>query len=263
MKKKKKKRYRDSIQIIADGLYELWKNKVENLLTKIPYEAKENDFENIDPEYWIRIEQSNMVKAAYKGASKLLIYLKTEHKDKLNFSKENLFPREWMNHPKIKNSIDRCPSFYVILNHIHNRNRYFRGEEYRNMIAEANSFIPDIKYEKNNGTRYPIRHDYSTFLTNNSFYRDMLKRTGLSKNTIQRYLAAFYDIGFLKLLYDGKNKGRLYADGYFVEAPDKRKRKVSFMKKDKQMKIGLIRLPELINTYQKKQLKKKKRRCSI
>ena len=131
---KKKERYRDSIQIIADGLYKLWKNKVENLLTEILQEAEENDFENMHPQDWIRINQSNTVKAAYKGANQLSKYLQTEHKDKLYYSKENLFPREWMNHPKIKTSIDRCPAFYIILNHIHNRNRYFKGKEYKKTL---------------------------------------------------------------------------------------------------------------------------------
>ncbi len=248
---KKQIRYRDSIEMLSEDFFNLWKNRISMELERVKIEVDEPEFAT--EEYLIFMKKATIVKAAYKAAKTLQAHIETNHRDELNFSKENSFPRKWMENPKIKTATDRCPAFYIILNYINNRNRRWRGEEYRNMIAEAKSFIGDVKYKKkNNETNRNRKHDYSTFLTNNAFYKTMTKETSLSKNTIQRYIAAFEHIGYLELLHDGKNKGRLYADGFFVENPDNKKRKISFMiESNVSLKKGLEKLPELINSYQR------------
>jgi len=143
---------------------------------------------------------------------------------------------------KIGKAIERYPAFSLILNYIHNRNRTDRGRAFKDMVAEADNLT--------NGRRYLEQHIFSTFLADKYFYSQIMAETGLSKNTVQRYLGAFCKIGNLKILYIGRNKGTLYADGWFRKTPNNKLRKFSFMKNSPKIKEGLLKLPALIREYQ-------------
>lgn len=191
-------------------------------------------------------ERSELVKGAYDAIGKAQHYLKAEYKDELKYSKGDRFPYNWMLKGEVHNVIESCESFIPFVNAIHNRTRFPSKQKwaFNKMIAEQKRFIPQRLYLQD--------HTFSTFLTNKDFYDEMTKDTHLSKNTIQRYVAAFREMEIYKELYRGKNKGSLYADGYYTKYNDKLQ-KHSFVTKAK--KDELLLLPDLIKVYAKKNRK--------
>jgi len=159
------------------------------------------------------------------------------------------FPTRWMtNNQKIAKVIECRPAFIPIVNYLFHHNQSWRGSHYdeRIKMKEVADKITGGKRYTENGHEYV----YSTFITGKAFYRGIIKATGFSKSLIQIYLKAFVIIGCLKELYKGKGgKGILYADGYYVPAPDNKLRKISFLIKSSEMISGLTRLPKLTKEY--------------
>jgi|GEM_PF-4307725 hypothetical protein len=161
------------------------------------------------------------------------------------------FPTLWMTkNSKIAAIIERCHAFIPIVNYLFQHNKSWRGnnnkKERINMQELADKITDKKRYAKS-GHEYV----YSTFLTNKAFYDEICKHTHCSKGNIQRYLKALVKVGCLKILNEGKGgKGVLYADGYYVPAPDNKYRKISFLKDSSEIKSGLIKLPNWINEYQ-------------
>lgn len=187
-----------------------------------------------------------VVKDANSAAQQFIAYLKTQYPWELNHKKDDMFPTNWMKDDKtIAAIIESHKSFIPLVNYLHNRTRYHRGEKLKAMEEET------IRRTQGKRSKYKGKHTYATFFTNKNFYDEVMQELHISKNSIQRYLAAFAKIGNIQMLFDGKTRGRLYADGYFTPAPNGSYRKHSFLKETKSLKAGLRRLNEFIAQYKK------------
>jgi hypothetical protein len=117
------------------------------------------------------------------------------------------------------------------------------------MVAEADKLTGGERY-----TRDGEEYIYSTFLTNKDFSTEACDKTKCAKNTIERHIRAYAEIGWLKEVYsaDRDCEGTLYADGYFVRLDDGNLRKISFLQETPEIKEGLRMLPKLVTKYRKK-----------
>ncbi len=197
--------------------------------------------------------RSFVIKGAYKAFEDGIKHLKGKYYQELSISKENTFPREWMkNDKKINEVIQNSPAFILLANYLRNRNRY-RDFDFEGMIEEADRLTGGRRYlTRPNWRGKEQGYIFSSFFTNKAFYDKATRKTGLSKNTIQRYLSAFAKIGIVEILYEGKTRGRLYADGYFIEHGNTRTKK-SFLKKDPVIMEGLRNLPQYVRDYEKQE----------
>ena len=204
-------------------------------------------------------QKPHTIRAKIQDFKEYLDFIKQPHQFSLWELNKLPFPPRWLTEDKkIKGVIERCPSFLLIVKYIHNHNRYWYGterEERKKMMEEADKITDSIRYRET-GHNYV----YSTFLTNQAFYKEICKHTHCSKSNIQRYLPAFVKVGFLKVLHKGKGgKGVLYADGYYVRTPDDKYRKITFLKNLPEIRTGLIQLPKWVTEYQTKLIRRVKR----
>jgi hypothetical protein len=206
------------------------------------------------------IEQEHYVlRCIYSTSSSLeRAWLKSEYPEIKKWHMEK-FPTMWMTkNQKIVDVIERCHAFIPIVNYLFHHNQSWRGSNKKERIKmqEYADKITGGKRYTESGHEYV----YSTFITRKDFYRGICRATRYSKSNIQRYLKALTKIGCIKELDKGKGgKGVLYADGYYVPAPDNKYRKITFLKDSPEIKSGLIKLPNWINEYQTKSIRRVKR----
>jgi hypothetical protein len=197
----------------------------------------------------LKDKNPDALRAKIQEFKEYLDFKRQPHQVSLWESNRRQFPPKWMtDEEKIAEVIERYPSFIPIVKYLINHNRYWHGsdkEERIKMQKVADKITGGKKYKSKKGDRI-----YSTFLTGKAFYDGICRKTRYSKNTIQSYLKAFVKIGCLEKLDKGNGgKGVLYADGYYVPAPDNKFRKISFLIKSPEMISGLKKLPELIKGY--------------
>ena len=200
--------------------------------------------DEIDPadEQSLKVSRSQTTKDFYKALKETIHFVEHRRKADLYYRKEDLFPPQWMKADKrIKGALERVPSFIPLINYIHNRNRYWRGDKLKAMMEEA---------DKITGGRRHDKHLCSTFVLNQALEKELIDHLEISRVTLYRTLAISCEIGYLKLS-DGRGKGKqaLYADGYFLETPDNQVRKISFVMNTPSIKANLRLLPEFLTKY--------------
>jgi predicted transcriptional regulator len=171
--------------------------------------------------YDMLLARAPVVKDFYFALSKAKEYIEKEHQKELRFSKRDIFPYKWMLKNKgIESTLNKCPLICPLLNYLHNKNRYIKGEEFSGM-KENNRLYLD-------GARHNDKHEYSTFVGNQAFYEELAVELEVSVPTIKKHFQALCEAGILKKW----KKGRvwLYADGYFVETSSNSKTKRPFLK---------------------------------
>jgi len=232
--------------------------RLQEKLDNIGIPPSETEDEAIDRyNFLIR---SLVIKGANKAFEDGIKHLKEKYKREVFYSKENIFPRKWMTDDRIISTIiDNSPVFIRLINYLYNRNRYSSTFNIKGMVEQADKLTGGRRYfeketeekkKKKQKKRRKEGHIYSSFYTDKNFYDEATRATGISKNSIQRYLFAFAEIGIIEILYDGKTRGKLYADGYFAEYNNKLT-KHSFIKNTSYIKQGLRNLPRYIRDYGK------------
>lgn len=232
-----------------DEIREFFKEQLKNFLHR-KIQLKQNETDHELESY----ELSDIIKGTRQGIEAFQKFLEFKYKDALRYKKENIFPKKWMQKNKrISDQMDRNPTFLPLVNYIYNRSRSYRGNILKEMIAEQQRIMTaedkakwGDKYRGKNG-----EYIYSTFLTTKPFYKEVAKALRISVSTVQLYIKAFEAIGIIKLLHDGRNRGRLYADGYFTETPDNSYRKHSFLIETSSIKEGLYTLSFFTSSYRK------------
>jgi hypothetical protein len=87
----------------------------------------------------------------------------------------------------------------------------------------------------------------SFFIGRAGFYGDFHRKTDIPEITIKRYIAALTQIGSIVKIRDGGRQGTIYTDGYFLQMPDNRMHKISFLsEKAPGIKERLWQLPDLV-----------------
>ena len=196
------------------------------------------------------VARARAVKDANKATNKLLKFIQENYEAELKYSKENIYPREWMRRDKrIMQTLEHYPLLLDLLNYIFNLTRYIKGDEQKIMIALNDKVIGD-KYSKNGKDR-----EFSSFITDQEFYDKLMKKFGKKHSTIEKYLKALTDAEIIfkagRVNVEIKMKGKemvvkekrggttLYVDGYFAPAPGNRLVKHPFLIESKSYKKAL------------------------
>ena len=192
-----------------------------------------NDFDV--QEYQIKRTKNRIVREffevgkEYKEAGKLI---------KKNYSYEYYqiekpkYPISWMtNDKKINRTLENFSKLSPILNYVFNYNRWWRKEEFKNMV-EINLSMKTGKHKS--------KYEYATFLATKDFFNAMAKDVGFKVPIIKKYFKAFCNAGiFIKFGQYKRYQGVLYSDGYFVSQKNFNPRKLALLKNNPDGKTGL------------------------
>ena len=172
--------------------------------------------------------RSKAVKTFSKDLQRSLQYLKKEYRKELNFSKENVFPRDWMKKDmKIRVIIGykdkkdsrkdvkpRYPLFIPLLNYLHNLTRGTKPANdvvYRCTSKLMINGYPFDAHKTDTVDDYQI----SAFVTDRDFHKAISNDLGYAEITIKKHIRGMLHEG---LLYKLGNVGnaQLLCDGYFA-----------------------------------------------
>jgi hypothetical protein len=187
------------------------------------------------------LARSPAVKKLYADAEWFKNYIKENHGSELNFSKENLFPTQWMRKNKgIKDAMENRSIIINAINHVTNLTRRLSKEERKKMFDLTKSFIGDKKYRG--------KHRYTVFLADAAFYHKAAKAIGCSVSKAKAVITGeLVDIGTVRKLGSiaTGERGRppvLHADGFITKC-----RKIPFLKNTKKFRQALPGLSKKIS----------------
>jgi hypothetical protein len=194
------------------------------------------------------IARAQAVKDMLNASNRLRAFILDNYKDEIEYSKVDVFPRGWMRKDKrIKETLDRYGLLKPLLNHIFNLTRYVRGGELKKMKA-LNDAVIGAKYSEKN-------YDYSSFVTDKSFYDTLEKKFGRKPITMKKYMRALSDAEIIKkvgianvtatikagkiVIEKRRGGATLYTDGFYAPSRNNTLRKHSFLKNTKEFKESL------------------------
>jgi hypothetical protein len=140
------------------------------------------------------------------------------------------YPRKWMTDDKRINAKLKDFKIVELLNYLFKINQYIKGDAFEAMTALADKLTE--------GKRHNNKHAYSVFTVNKDFYAKATKALKLSQRTLQKYLQAFCNAGIVSMV-DKITEGMVYADGFFMQLPDGKLRKIHFLQKTLEYKNAL------------------------
>ena len=200
--------------------------------TRIKY-----DLDNIEDEEYVEsklfFSRSKIVKAHFKYLEEIRAFLYEKYPQELRVSKEK-YPTAWMlsDKPKrqksIMENIDKYQSFFPLLNYLFEYNRYWRGDELKEM-GKRNDKIIGKKHTYKDSKGKKVKREFATFITDKPFYEVITKDLRISKIYVKKFLQALVDCKILKKHGQVGKIGWLYSDGYYVPAKDNL-RKVAYLK---------------------------------
>jgi len=197
--------------------------------------ASYSDSDYDEQEYQIKRTQNRIVREFFeieKEYNQAGGLIKENYSNEYNQIKKDIYPRDWMlKDKKINRTLKRFPKMIPILNYIFNYTRYWRKEEYKNMVS--------INLEMNTG-KHKGKYEYATFLATKNFFNEMGKEIGCSAPTIKKYFKAFCNAGIFIMFSQYKRyNGMIYCDGYFISRKNYNPRKHTLLKNNPDGKTGL------------------------
>jgi hypothetical protein len=152
-----------------------------------------------------------------------------KYNEEMNSSREEIYPRNWMNKDdRIKTTFKKYPLLVPLLNVIDRESRGVRGNDYRKMVALTNIVTKKKKFECLDSQGKVVKRNWAVFVANKDFYGIFRH----SKNNVQKHIQELCKWGILVKLGRTKNGGMLYADGYYTQWDDKLV-KHNFLKENK------------------------------
>ena len=182
-------------------------------------EFDHTDFSKKEKDDYLLQARAPVIKQHMAALKEQENYLLKYYKRELNFSKEFIYPRLWMlNDKRISKTLDRCTKIIPILNYIYNLNRR-KGSKYWKMddlIAKAtNKSGQSSTYNGNN---------LAVFVTDKEFYEELMEKLNCSRVLIEKHLKVFAAESIIVNLGNAGNTGTLYADGYYTEYANRRRK---------------------------------------
>jgi|APSaa5957512622_1039677.scaffolds.fasta_scaffold08538_5 hypothetical protein len=182
-----------------------------------------------DPEEGAKLllkARSKAVKAFSKELERSLQYLRKAYERELNYSKEDVFPRDWMMRNKgitriigdKENGVKaQYPLLIPLLNCLYNLNRGTKAAQLaENMIYNCTEklMIYGHPFDSHNNPTddYPL----STFVTNGRLYKTIAKELDCSEISVKKHIRGMLQAGLIYNLGKNGRNGRLLCDGYFA-----------------------------------------------
>jgi hypothetical protein len=232
-RKRRKKGSAKSKSRFYSRLKKLFDNEIKIEIKKV----KEDYFYD---EKRLFVKRAKTVKKLLSELKKFEVQILQEFSEELNWIRKQKYPLKWMSRDKrIRKALETRPLTVEVLNFIYNYHQEVSWEKQLKMHA----LYLKIKEREGLESQYKNKYNYTMFQTDSEFYQKARKSLNCSERYLKLYIQVFYETEIIKRLGKAGRFGYLYADGYWHEWKEV-KRKIPFLKKSPDFIEALRTLPK-------------------